>query len=240
MGKEVNVSSTSVSLERAVRRAMMLVVLTLSGLAASLVATVAGPLDVPEFDEEMGLDVNGMAVGQVYDLFSEASGVPFKLDPEVTGTVTLHEPRATIRKLLELVAEHLGLAYRAEGDSIRVGLRAHRPAIQSGGRRADREATRGALEETSMPCNGRARKSALSAVMVEFSWSPVKDAHSYRLVVASNKGLQKPVVDRSGIRLTSQNTRGLPPALYYWKVETAAGDRVCGVQELDLRTVASP
>jgi hypothetical protein len=75
--------------------------------------------------------------------------------------------------------------------------------------------------------------------MVEFTWSPVKGADSYRLV-ASNKGLQKPVIDKSGIRLTSQSTRGLPPALYYWRVETAAGDRVCGVQELDLRSVASP
>jgi hypothetical protein len=219
---------------------MTLVALALSGLAAPLVATVAGPLDRPEFDEPMGLDFIRIPVATLYELFSKAGGVPFKLDPEVTGTVTVHEPRTTIRKALELVAEQRGLAYRAEDDSIRVGLRASPSANESGGRGPDREATSGASEGTAMPCTARVLESAPSAAMVEFTWSPVKGAHSYRLVVASNKGLQKPVVDRSGIRFTSQSTRGLPLALYYWRVETAAGGRVCGVQELDLRSVASP
>ena len=216
---------------------MTLVVLALSGfvLAAPLGVSVAGPLDRPEFDEEMSLDVNGMPVEQAYELFSEAAGVPFKLDPEVTGTVNLHELGVTIRKLLELVAEQRGLAYRAEGDSLRVGLRASPSTDQKGDTATDRGAPSGASEGTAMPCTARARESALSAATVEFTWSPVKGAHSYRLVVASNKGLQRPVIDRSGIRVTSQSTRGLPPALYHWRVETAAGGRVCAVQEFDLR-----
>lgn len=58
---------------------------------------------------------------------------------------------------------------------------------------------------------------------VKFSWSWLKEARYYHLVVATDRYFSNVIYDNSKVSGTSATVRGLPPGLYYWRISCVDG-----------------
>lgn len=84
----------------------------------------------------------------------------------------------------------------------------------------------------------------LSAAPLEFAWTAVQEAGSYRLQLARAEDFREPLHDRRGLVPTSLQIADLPPGVYHWRLasERRASDQgpFGAAQRLELRARPAP